>query len=73
MWTHFFTKEKEVFDYESALKSDTKTYSKFFHGMLEEGVYFAPSQFEASFFSAVHSQEDVDQTLEAARKVCRNL
>ena len=50
----FFTKGP-VTDYVSAKKSDTARYAKFFHGMLKQGIYFAPSQFEAAFLSTAHS------------------
>lgn len=64
----FFT-EGPVTDYESAKKSDTARYGKFFHGMLERGVYFAPSQFEAAFLSTVHSPALLRQTIAAAHEV----
>lgn len=64
----FFT-EGPVTDYESAKKSDTARYGKFFHGMLERGVYFAPSQFEAAFVSTAHSPSQLRKTIEAAREV----
>jgi glutamate-1-semialdehyde 2,1-aminomutase len=55
-----------VFDAASARKADAKRFGRFFHAMLERGVYLPPSQFEAAFVSAAHSDEDVDQTLHAA-------
>jgi glutamate-1-semialdehyde 2,1-aminomutase len=61
----FFT-DREVVDYASAKTSDTKRYAKFFHAMLERGVYFAPSQFEVGFMSLAHSEQDIEQTLRAA-------
>ncbi len=73
MFTTFFTEEEAVFDYESAKKSHVETYGRFFHGMLEEGVYLAPSQFEAGFVSAAHSDRDIDRTIQAARKVLKTL
>ncbi len=66
----FFTK-KPVTDYASAKKSDTDRYAKFFHGMLKQGVYLAPSQFEAAFLSAAHKPLHIRQTIEAAAKVFR--
>ncbi|MBN2364529.1 MAG: glutamate-1-semialdehyde-2,1-aminomutase [Calditrichaeota bacterium] len=63
----FFTPEK-VNDYESALKSDTTKFSRYFHSMLEQGIYLAPSQFEAVFLSAAHSEEDISWTLKANYK-----
>ncbi|MGD9486482.1 MAG: glutamate-1-semialdehyde 2,1-aminomutase [Calditrichaceae bacterium] len=54
-----------VHDYDSAVRSNTKKYAKYFWNMLEEGVYLAPSQFEAFFISAAHSQNDIQKTIEA--------
>ena len=67
----FFTK-KPVTDYASAKKSDTKQYAKFFHGLLKEGVYIAPSQFEAAFLSTAHSSANIRKTIAAAEKVMRS-
>ena len=67
MWTSFFTDELVV-DWESASKSDRQSYGKFFHAMLDEGVYLAPSQFEAGFVSLAHSDDIIQRTIEAARK-----
>jgi glutamate-1-semialdehyde 2,1-aminomutase len=67
MWTSFFTSEPVV-DWDSANKSDRQRYGKFFHAMLEEGVYLAPSQFEAGFVSLAHTDAVIDKTIEAARK-----
>ena len=53
--------------------SDTKTYASFFHGMLDRGVYIAPSQFEAGFVSTAHTDEDIDRTIEAATETLREL
>jgi len=68
----FFTKEK-VFDYQSAKTSDTAMYAHYFAGMLDRGVYLAPSQFEAMFVSLAHSNEDIDQTIEAARQTLKEV
>jgi glutamate-1-semialdehyde 2,1-aminomutase len=67
MFTFFFT-EKPVTDWESAKVSDTARFAKFFHHMLERGVYLAPSQFEAGFVSAAHNEDDIRRTVEAARE-----
>ncbi|HLH40243.1 MAG TPA: glutamate-1-semialdehyde 2,1-aminomutase [Bryobacteraceae bacterium] len=67
MFTFFFT-DRPVTDWESARRCDTVRFAKFFHHMLERGVYLAPSQFEAGFVSAAHSQEDIRRTVEAARE-----
>ena len=62
----FFT-EQEVMDYTSAKSSDTKAFSEYFKGMLAQGIHMAPSQFEAMFLSVAHTDEIIDQTLEAVR------
>ncbi|MCG0275697.1 MAG: glutamate-1-semialdehyde 2,1-aminomutase [Thermosediminibacteraceae bacterium] len=72
MLTMFFTGE-EVKDYDSALKADTKMYAAFFREMLKRGVYLPPSQFEAVFLSAAHTEEDVEKTLEAAESAAGTL
>ncbi|MDX6272255.1 MAG: glutamate-semialdehyde -aminomutase [Acidobacteriota bacterium] len=66
MWTAFFTSDP-VNDWASAGKSDRDLYGKFFHAMLREGVYLAPSQFEAGFIGLAHTDELLDQTIAAAR------
>jgi len=72
MWTSFFTAEP-VSNWATANKSNRELYGKFFHAMLDEGVYLAPSQFEAGFVSITHTDEIVEQTIQAARKVLRSL
>ena len=62
-----------VTDFSSAKKSDTARYAKFFHGMLRNGVYVAPSQFEAMLLSTAHSDLDIKHTISAARKVFKML
>jgi glutamate-1-semialdehyde 2,1-aminomutase len=64
----FFFNEGPVKNYADAAKSDTDRYGKYFWTMLENGVYFAPSQFEAFFLSSTHTDAEIDHTLEAARK-----
>ncbi|HEV7904823.1 MAG TPA: glutamate-1-semialdehyde 2,1-aminomutase [Pyrinomonadaceae bacterium] len=66
MWTTFFTGEP-VTDWTSANKSDRDFYGKFFHAMLGEGIYLAPSQFEAGFIGLAHTDELLDRTVAAAR------
>lgn len=63
--TPFFTSE-QVLDYASAKTSDTPQYGRFFHSMLDRGVYIAPSQFEALFVSLAHTQTDISRTIESA-------
>jgi len=67
MFTFFFT-EGPVTDWESAKKCDTARFGKYFHFLLDRGVYLAPSQFEAGFVSAAHSEEDINKTITAARE-----
>jgi glutamate-1-semialdehyde 2,1-aminomutase len=66
MFTWFFTVQPPT-DWNSASKSDTAKFAKFFRAMLDSGVYLPPSQFEAVFLSAAHSEEDISKTIEAAR------
>ena len=65
MFTFFFT-DGPVTDYESAKRSDTARFGRFFRLMLERGIYLAPSQFEAAFLSTAHTEEDIDRTVTAA-------
>ena len=65
MKTAFFTQEAVV-DYATAKTSDTQRYAAFFRGMLEQGVYLAPSQFESVFVSTAHTDGDIERTIEAA-------
>lgn len=62
-----------VKDWETAKTSDTARYGKYFHSMLQRGVYLAPSQFEAAFVSAAHSMEDIDATVRAACESMKSL
>ncbi len=62
-----------VRNYDEATTSDTKRYAAFFRGMLERGVYFAPSQYEAAFMSAAHTDAELDRTLDAARETFAKL
>jgi len=70
MLTAFFT-ALPITNYESAKTSDTKLYAKFFHGMLERGIYLAPSQFEAAFVSLAHTETDIERTVESAAEALR--
>jgi glutamate-1-semialdehyde 2,1-aminomutase len=56
-----------------AMHSDRDRFKKFFHGMLDNGVYLAPSQFEAGFLSTAHTAQDIEKTVQAAAKVLRTL
>ena len=68
----FFT-EGPVVDYQSAKKSDTARYAKFFHHALKRGSYFAPSQFEAAFVSTAHTASDIERTIKAVHEAFKRL
>ncbi len=70
MFTFFFTAQP-VTDYESAKRSDTARFGRFFRAMLDRGIYLPPSQFEAAFLSAAHSELDIQKTIAAARDAFR--
>jgi glutamate-1-semialdehyde 2,1-aminomutase len=72
MLTGFFT-DRPVTDYASAKTSDTARYGRFFHGMLDRGVYLAPSQFEAAFVSLAHTEPDLDDAARAAAETLASL
>jgi glutamate-1-semialdehyde 2,1-aminomutase len=67
MFTWFFNNE-QVTDWTSASKSDTAAFGRFHRAMLNAGVYLPPSQFEAAFLSAAHTDQDVSETVAAARE-----
>ncbi|HEX7966464.1 MAG TPA: glutamate-1-semialdehyde 2,1-aminomutase [Gammaproteobacteria bacterium] len=69
MFGLYFTREPAVANYAQVMASDVAAFRRFFHGMLAEGVYLAPSAFEAGFMSAAHSDSDIAATLAAARRV----
>jgi len=69
MFGFFFTVEETVSRYEQVTACDVERFKRFFHGMLAEGVYLAPSAFEAGFMSAAHSEADIDTTIALAEKV----
>ena len=68
-----FFAEKPVHNLDDAMQADRERFKKYFHGMLAEGVYLAPSAFEAAFLSAAHTEDDVDATIAAAEKVMGTL
>ena len=72
MFCGYFTSEP-IHNLADAMKSDRERFKKFFHGMLSEGVYLAPSQFEAGFISTAHSPADIEQTVKAAASVMKQL
>lgn len=67
----FFTKEA-VIDYNSALKSDAKAFASYFAQMLRQGIYIAPSRFEAMFVSSAHSNDDIEKTIDAIKYIKLN-
>ncbi|MBI3415426.1 MAG: glutamate-1-semialdehyde 2,1-aminomutase [Verrucomicrobia bacterium] len=72
MFCAYFTNEP-VWNLADAMKSDRERFKKFFHGMLDAGVYFAPSQFEAGFLSTAHNETDIEQTVNVAMGVMKKL
>ncbi|MGE4283227.1 MAG: glutamate-1-semialdehyde 2,1-aminomutase [Clostridia bacterium] len=68
----FFTGEK-VNDYSTAVTSDTQKFAQYFRNMLEAGVYIAPSQYEAMFVSAAHTEEDIERTIEVSYAALKNM
>lgn len=72
MFTVFFQKGP-VYDLKTAQKSDKKIYARFFHGMLKNGVWLAPSQYEAGFLSFAHTDKDIDKTIDACSKTLKNM
>ena len=73
MFGFVFTEDGPVRSFAQVAKADTNRFKKFFHGMLDEGIYFAPSAFEAAFVSAAHGDDEISKTLDAARKVFATL
>jgi glutamate-1-semialdehyde 2,1-aminomutase len=73
MFGIFFTDALEVSSYQDVMACDVERFKRFFHLMLEEGVYLAPSAFEAGFMSVAHSEEDIRNTVDAARRVFAKL
>jgi glutamate-1-semialdehyde 2,1-aminomutase len=73
MFGLFFTEEPSVDRYAKVMACDVERFKRFFHGMLDEGIYFAPSAYEAGFLSAAHSAADIDATIAAAGRVFATL
>ncbi|GAA5525808.1 glutamate-1-semialdehyde 2,1-aminomutase [Microbulbifer aestuariivivens] len=73
MFGFFFTDEEKVTNYQQVMACNTQRFNHFFHGMLDEGVYLAPASYEAGFMSAAHSDEDIEATIAAAKRVFANL
>ncbi len=73
MFGIFFTDKKDIETYADVKNCDVARFKKFFHGMLREGIYLAPSAYEAGFVSSAHGEKEITQTLAAAEKVFKNL
>jgi glutamate-1-semialdehyde 2,1-aminomutase len=73
MFGFFFSEEQHITRYEQVVAGDIERFKTFFHGMLRQGVYLAPSAFEASFVSIAHSEDDIEATLTATETVMKSL
>ena len=73
MFGFFFTADKNISTFEQVSACDAERFKKFYHGMLQQGVYLAPSSYETGFVSSAHSDEDITKTLDAAEKVFSGL
>jgi glutamate-1-semialdehyde 2,1-aminomutase len=73
MFGFFFTDQSVVDRYDKVMACDVERFKRFFHGMLNEGIYFAPSAFETGFMSAAHTEADIDATIAAANRVFPSL
>lgn len=73
MFGLFFTQDKAVTSFAAATRCDTQAFNRFFHGMLDAGVYFAPSAYEAGFVSQAHTEADIEETIHHAEQVFRAL
>lgn len=73
MFGFFFSNEKEIYSYDQVKLCEQERFKKFYHGMLNEGIYLAPSMYEAGFVSSAHGEKEIHRTLEAADKVFKTL
>ena len=73
MFGIFFTEQEKVSNYNQVMACNNELFNKFFHGMLDAGIYFAPASYEAGFMSAAHSDEDIYNTINAAKLVFAKL
>jgi len=73
MFGLFFTEEESITSFQQVMDCNTEQFNQFFHGMLKAGIYLAPSSYEAGFISITHTNEDIDETIEAAKKVFSTL
>ena len=73
MFGFFFSNQGPVSNFEAVMAGDADRFNRFFHNMLDQGVYLAPSPFESGFVSASHTTEDIDQTLRKAERALQSL
>ncbi len=73
MFGLFFSNDEKIDSFDKVMNCNQEQFNQFFHGMLNEGIYLAPSAFEAGFVSIAHSNEDIEKTINAAKKVLTNL
>jgi len=73
MFGFFFSEAETVTSFSQVMATDTERFNRFFHGMLDAGINFAPSPFESGFVSAAHTESDIDTTINAADKVMKSL
>jgi len=73
MFGLFFTDQPQVTSFAQVMQCDQNLFKRFFHAMLDEGVYLAPSAFEAGFVSIAHSDKDLDKTLDTAEAIFKRL
>lgn len=73
MFGLFFSNEEKIDSFAKVMKCNQNQFNQFFHGMLNEGIYLAPSAFEAGFVSSTHSNQDLEKTINAAKKILPNL
>jgi glutamate-1-semialdehyde 2,1-aminomutase len=73
MFGLFFSNEEKIDSFDKVMACNQTQFNQFFHGMLGEGIYLAPSAFEAGFVSSAHSDDDIENTINAAKKILANL
>ncbi|WP_020406091.1 glutamate-1-semialdehyde 2,1-aminomutase [Hahella ganghwensis] len=73
MFGFFFSEEDTITRFDQVMKCDTERFKAFYHGMLQKGIYLAPSAFEAGFISSAHSDQDISATIDAAAEVLKSL
>ena len=73
MFGCFFSDEEKVTSFDQVMACDMERFKKYFHLMLESGIYLAPSAYEAGFIPAAHGEEEIQYTLDAAEKAFANL